>query len=365
MKSKLLFEDLNKRTNVIILPKNEELVEEFKNKYSKFWDRMLFSVMENCGGIIIDNWFRLYGCGKLNVLEKNKKYNVKKEMDIIIGEDVIGGLFGLKDRIIYYFSPKTLEWEDLNIFYTEFINWLINFSQDVNLFYESFRWKNWEYDVKNLDLDYGVSFYPFLFMNYEINNRSRKIIPMDEIIGVNMDIKVQLLKVNEKNQSVSPNLEVIDNNSNNISEEVIKIFNENSFLPVRLLSSDIDELKTKQIFGLRSLSNYMSYDYFCTDFEIKYSGYPTDEDGYKMNYIKLYTNKYHFIGIRVGITTIDEANIILKKYGFINENNQNASSNTNYMYKNQNCIVEFSVNLNIINWIKIELKSEYLGNNMY
>ncbi len=47
-------------------------------------------------------------------------------MDILIAEDILGGLFGLKDDFVYYFAPDTNEWECLEIYYTQFVNWLIN-----------------------------------------------------------------------------------------------------------------------------------------------------------------------------------------------------------------------------------------------
>ena len=77
MKSKLLFEDLSKKDNVNILIRNETFVIDLYNSYNEYSDKLFFSVMENCGGIIIDNWIRLYGCGELNVIEKNNKYNKK------------------------------------------------------------------------------------------------------------------------------------------------------------------------------------------------------------------------------------------------------------------------------------------------
>ena len=73
MKSKLLFEDLVKKDNIEILEKSENIITDLYNIYNKYSDRLFFSVMENCGGIIIDNWITLYGCGQLNVIEKNKK----------------------------------------------------------------------------------------------------------------------------------------------------------------------------------------------------------------------------------------------------------------------------------------------------
>ena len=188
MKSKLLFEDLVKKDNIEILEKSENIITDLYNIYNKYSDRLFFSVMENCGGIIIDNWIRLYGCGQLNVIEKNKKYNKENTVDIILGEDIIGGLFALKDSFVYYFAPDTLKWENLNIYYANYIDWLINSNENVNKFYELYRWDTWKDDVSNISLDDGISFYPPLFTKYNINERSKKVIPMDEIIGINMEI---------------------------------------------------------------------------------------------------------------------------------------------------------------------------------
>ena len=188
MKSKLLFEDLVKKDNIEILEKSENIITDLYNIYNQYSDKLFFSVMENCGGIIIDNWIRLYGCGQLNVIEKNKKYNKENTVDIILGEDIIGGLFALKDGFVYYFAPDTLKWENLNIYYANYIDWLINSNENVNKFYELYRWDTWKDDVSNISLDDGISFYPPLFTKYNINERSKKVIPMDEIIGINMEI---------------------------------------------------------------------------------------------------------------------------------------------------------------------------------
>ena len=188
MKSELLFEDLSKKDNIKILEKKEDIVIDFKNTYDQYADKLFFSVIENCGGIIIDNWIRLYGCGQLNVIEKNKKFNKNNVVDIILGEDVIGGLFALKDDVVYYFAPDTLSWENLNIYYANYMDWLINSEDNVNKFYELYRWNNWKDDVKDISLDKGISFYPPLSTKYDIDERSKKPISIDEIIGINLGI---------------------------------------------------------------------------------------------------------------------------------------------------------------------------------
>ncbi len=111
MKTKIFFDDLSTKNNVLLLKPKDELVKDFSEKYSNFQDKFFYEQFMNSGGIVIDNWIRIYGCGKLNVIEKNKLYNTNQTMDILIAEDILGGLFGLKDDFVYYFAPDTNEFE--------------------------------------------------------------------------------------------------------------------------------------------------------------------------------------------------------------------------------------------------------------
>lgn len=194
MKADALFSDLKIKENIKILDVNEKIKIQFENKYYNLQDKLFYEVMENCGGIVIDNWIRLYGCGELNVIAKNQMIKNDYNLDIIIGEDVIGGIFALKDNIVYYFAPDVLEWECLNVYYANFIHWLINDIQNVNLFYKDYRWNNWKEDSKSLYLNQGFSLYPFLFSKCNIEDRDRKIINIDEIIMRNFEFKNKFIK---------------------------------------------------------------------------------------------------------------------------------------------------------------------------
>ena len=153
MKTDAFFEDLNGKENVLVIKDVDNSIKEsFERKYPQYKDKFFYEQFTRCGGIIIDNWIRLYGCGALNVMEKNEKYNVQNEVEILIGEDVLGGLFGLKDENVYYFAPDTNKWENLAVYYTPFIDWLVNRPNNVNQFYELFRWNSWKEDSKNLKI---------------------------------------------------------------------------------------------------------------------------------------------------------------------------------------------------------------------
>ena len=192
MKTNLFFLDIKTRSNIVIMNNiDNQVKEKFENKYFQYNYKFFYEQFTRCGGIIVDNWIRLYGCGELNVIEKNEKYNSLKNVDILIGEDVLGGLFGLKDGYVYYFAPDTNEWENMEVYYTQFIDWLINKPNDVNKFYELYRWNNWKEDCRNLKITEGYHFYPLLQSSCDIEKRDRKIISIDELIRFNLNFKIK------------------------------------------------------------------------------------------------------------------------------------------------------------------------------
>ena len=76
MKTDALFLDLEKRNNIYLYKEtNRDIVNQFEEKYLKFKDKFFYEQFTNSGGIVIGNWFRFYGCGDINVIEKNELYN--------------------------------------------------------------------------------------------------------------------------------------------------------------------------------------------------------------------------------------------------------------------------------------------------
>ena len=149
MKTDLFFQDIKNKSNIYLIEDvDESIVSKFEEKYSQYKDIFFYEQFIKCGGIVVDDWIRLYGCGWLSVFDKNELYNKSNAVDILIGKDVLGGLFGLKDRVVYYFAPDTNEWENMEIYYTQFLDWLINKPEAVNKFYESYRWNSWKEDCK-------------------------------------------------------------------------------------------------------------------------------------------------------------------------------------------------------------------------
>ena len=101
MKSEMLLKELSIKENVCFFKDTDnKIIEDFKNKYDMFKDKFFYDQFINSGGFIVDNWIRIYGCGILNVVEKNILYNKDNYVDILIGEDILGGLFALKNEYV-------------------------------------------------------------------------------------------------------------------------------------------------------------------------------------------------------------------------------------------------------------------------
>ena len=114
---------------------------------------------------------------------------------LIVATDVVGGIFainlgkfdeGIGD--VWYFAPDTLDWEDLELRYSEFIAWLAQ--GNIDEFYSSMRWTNWRESAKNVEFDKSILIYPFLWSEeVNIETASKSIVPFDELFATNMEYR--------------------------------------------------------------------------------------------------------------------------------------------------------------------------------
>ncbi len=93
---------------------------------------------------------------------------------------------------IYYFSPDTLEFEPLNLSYSEFLNFCFN--NNLEEFYKGYRWEYWKEDVSKLNGDFVFNFFPFLWAkeSKDIENTSKKQVPIEEQYNINLDLRKEL-----------------------------------------------------------------------------------------------------------------------------------------------------------------------------
>ena len=191
---KKILDDIKSSTKTIkILPSNNAVKKGIREKYEINPESLLGMILENTGGIIIDNWIRLYGAGELDFVSRNAMFPFD---NLVVAEDILGGLFVYLDNgNIGYFAPDCLELEDMEIHFNQFLYWCLH--GDTDTFYMDYRWKNWQEDISNLNCNEGVAFYPFLWTQEGIEKRSRRIVPINEIIGLEFDFLKQISEAKE------------------------------------------------------------------------------------------------------------------------------------------------------------------------
>ncbi|RFB34816.1 DUF2625 family protein [Brevibacillus sp. VP] len=170
-----------------IIEAQEQKIEKIKEKYNIPKDSFIGNIVYQTGGILIDDWIRVLGSGERDILTWNEKLGLPNA--IIVADDVLGGLFAFLDKAstIHYFAPDSLEWEDLEISYAEFIQWLAE--GNLDLFYELFRWDSWKEDVEHLQITEGISCFPFLWLEETtIDQRSKKVVSLEEIVRIELEM---------------------------------------------------------------------------------------------------------------------------------------------------------------------------------
>jgi hypothetical protein len=152
------------------------------------------ATMYNHGGILIDHgWIRVIGAGSKKLVRNIPEWNKGKSFArygeepafLLIAEDVIGGFFalnrgGISDKDynkVFYFGPNSLVWQPMRLDYSQFIYFC--FSSRMNEFYEDFRWKGWEEEVKALPTTSIISSYPLLWtLEGRELKKNRKPVPV-------------------------------------------------------------------------------------------------------------------------------------------------------------------------------------------
>jgi hypothetical protein len=160
------------------------------------------------GGLLIDDgWIRILGSGDGRLLQSLPDFNKGKTYDefgqgapyLIVAYDVLGGFFllnggGLGDDLgkVYYFAFDSLEYEPIDVTYSEFL--LFCFDNDLDNFYEGYRWSKWKEEVSALKGNEVFNFIPSLWTKEgkDINNSSRHPVSVNEQYDLNIVFRKQL-----------------------------------------------------------------------------------------------------------------------------------------------------------------------------
>lgn len=194
--------------HVEVLPNNRAGGEEALLKLQITNRSTMGAIALECGGILIDDgWLRILGSGNENISgnllswnnigEIKIEYSIKNAM--IIAYDIVGGVYAINGgafgdslKNVFYFAPDTLEWEDTEKGYTDFIYWALN--GDINVYYKTFRWSGWQEAVSKLTGDQGISIYPYLWTEQgnNVNECHKEAMPMKEIWGIEQEFIKQM-----------------------------------------------------------------------------------------------------------------------------------------------------------------------------
>lgn len=160
----------------------------------------LGAIAYDTGGILIDNgWIRFLGSGnaklKRNIADWN---NDRSSGYLLVADDIVGGFFainggalGADTGMMYYWSPDFVEWEPLEIGFTDFFGWTL--SEKINEFYIDFGKEKLSQEYNEFDSDRCLSFYPFLWTEEgSVETSSVKAVPVEEAFGMKNEILSQL-----------------------------------------------------------------------------------------------------------------------------------------------------------------------------
>ncbi|WP_028693914.1 DUF2625 family protein [Pseudomonas cremoricolorata] len=161
---------------------------------------LLGAVAFETGGILVDHgWLRILGSGHERLPRNLKSCNTDPSRGyLLIADDAGGGFFALNGGglgadtgALYYWSPDDLNWEALEIGYTDFLGWAL--SEQSQLFYEGLRWASWQTDVRAMRADQCVTFFPFLWTREgSPDGSARKVVSVDEHFALKQELARQL-----------------------------------------------------------------------------------------------------------------------------------------------------------------------------
>ena len=151
---------------------------------------MLGSVIYNCGGILIDGgWLRILASGCTRLPRSIPEWNAGKikatkndeTFYLLVADDVLGGLFAIKAATVeelettgqvFYYGPNSLTWQSTGLNYASFLGFC--FSGNLKDFYDDFRWKGWQDDIKTINCNLVISCYPMLWTREGLQIKSNR-----------------------------------------------------------------------------------------------------------------------------------------------------------------------------------------------
>lgn len=192
---------------VEVLPRDPQAAERTLHHLQVTVRSPLGAIAYETGGVLIDaGWLRLLGAGSPRMPGSLRSWN-DGTVDtfglagraMLVAHDAVGGFFALNGGAfdgdpgdVHYLSPDSLEWEDLELPYSDFVAWAMG--GDLEAFYENSRWPDWREQVAPLPGDQGILIYPPLWAaeGGDLVDRARKPVPIGELWGLAHEWRNQL-----------------------------------------------------------------------------------------------------------------------------------------------------------------------------
>jgi hypothetical protein len=152
------------------------------------------------GGLLIDSgWLRILGSGHPRLTRTLSGWNSERAKDyLLVGDDAAGGFFAINGGAlgselgsVYYWAPDDLDWECLNLGFTDFVHAFL--TSRIAAFFDTLRWSTWRADTQSLSGDQCFAFFPFLWTKEgSVEGSHRGIVPVSEAFDTKMNIVRQL-----------------------------------------------------------------------------------------------------------------------------------------------------------------------------
>ncbi|MEV6300530.1 DUF2625 family protein [Actinoplanes sp. NPDC051861] len=158
----------------------------------------LGAVVANTGGLLIDHgWLRVLGSGSDGLPDVTDQADPALG-GLIVAYDVLGGQFawlpGQPGAVptVHYFAPDTLEWEDLEQGYSDWLYAVL--AGSMTQFYDSLRWPGWQQEVGVLPPDQGITVFPppWSQEGQDLSTTTRAVAPLVQIASYHLETARQL-----------------------------------------------------------------------------------------------------------------------------------------------------------------------------
>ena len=175
-----------------VLPPDKALASETLVELQQGTDTFLGMIAFHTGGLAFhDGFLRVLGSGADAVRSLRRWSRVTGALDegyALVGDDVLGGFFAMNrggfaadaEGGIFYLPPDRLEWQALDVGYSEFLNWCV--AGDMAAFYGPLGWEAWA-DVERPGWADAFAFAPppWTVEGGDLSGAERTVVPLGEV----------------------------------------------------------------------------------------------------------------------------------------------------------------------------------------